>query len=123
MAEEAGLVIDPMHQFQIHPLFGGHEIGLFTVTNQTLWLGITVVAIALFMIAASASRALVPGRLQSMGELVYGFVHDMVEEVAGHDGVKFFPYVMALFTFILFSNLLGLLPMSFSTTIEPERMT
>ena len=116
MAEEAGLVIDPMHQFQIHPLFGGHEIGLFTVTNQTLWLGITVVAIALFMIAASASRALVPGRLQSMGELVYGFVHDMVEEVAGHDGVKFFPYVMALFTFILFSNLLGLLPMSFSTT-------
>lgn len=116
MAEEAGLVIDPMHQFQIHPLFGGHEIGLTTVTNQTLWLGITVVVISVLMIAASSSRALIPGRMQSVGELIYGFIHDMVEEVTGHEGAKFFPYLMALFTFILFSNLLGLLPMSFSPT-------
>jgi F-type H+-transporting ATPase subunit a len=116
VAEEAGLVIDPMHQFQIHPLFGGHEIGLTTVTNQTLWLGITVVVISVLMIAASSSRALIPGRMQSVGELIYGFIHDMVEEVTGHEGAKFFPYLMALFTFILFSNLLGLLPMSFSPT-------
>ncbi len=115
MAEEAGLQIHPMDQFQIHSLTGG-EIGLFTVTNQTLWLGITVVAISALMLAASAGRSMIPGRIQSIGELFYSFIHDMVEEVAGHEGAKFFPYVMALFTFILFSNLLGLLPMSFSPT-------
>lgn len=115
MAEEGGLQIHPMDQFQIHSLFGG-EIGMFTPTNQTLWLGITVVAISALMLAASAGRSMIPGRIQSIGELFYGFIHDMVEEVAGHEGAKFFPYVMALFTFILFSNLLGLLPMSFSPT-------
>jgi len=115
--ETGGLVIDPMHQFQIAPLFGeGHEIGLFTVTNQTLWLGIAVLVIALLMILGSSGRALVPGRLQSIGELLYSFIHDMVEDVTGHEGAKFFPYLMVLFTLIVTSNLLGLIPGSFAPT-------
>jgi F-type H+-transporting ATPase subunit a len=68
------------------------------------------------MVMGTRRRAIVPSRSQSVAELMYGFIHNMVEEVAGHDGVKYFPYVMTLFLFILFANLLGLIPMSFTTT-------
>jgi F-type H+-transporting ATPase subunit a len=74
------------------------------------------VAIGLLMVMGTRRRAIVPSRSQSVAELMYGFIHNMVEEVAGHDGVKYFPYVMTLFLFILFANLLGLIPMSFTTT-------
>jgi len=68
------------------------------------------------MVVGTRRRAVVPSRSQSVAELIYGFIHNMVEEVAGHDGVKYFPYVMTLFLFILFANVLGLIPMSFTTT-------
>lgn len=117
MSDEAGgLVIDPMHQFQIVPLFGGDHIGLFTVTNQTLWLAITVVAITLLLVLGTSRKAIIPGRTQSITELLYSFLHDMVEDVTGHEGAKFFPYLMVLFTFIVSSNLLGLIPGSFAPT-------
>jgi F-type H+-transporting ATPase subunit a len=77
---------------------------------------LAVVAIGLLMVMGTRRRAIVPSRSQSVAELMYGFIHNMVEEVAGHDGVKYFPYVMTLFLFILFANLLGLIPMSFTTT-------
>ena len=116
MAEETGLVIDPMHQFNIVPLFGGDHVGLFTVTNQTLWLGIAVLVISLLMILGTSRKAIIPGRTQSITELLYSFLHDMVEDVTGHEGAKFFPYLMVIFTFIVTSNLLGLIPGSFAPT-------
>ena len=116
MAEETGLVIDPMHQFQIVPLFGGDHVGLFTVTNQTLWLAIAVLVIAALLILGTSRKAIIPGRTQSITELLYSFLHDMVEDVTGHEGAKFFPYLMVLFTFIVTSNLLGLIPGSFAPT-------
>ena len=115
MADQ-GLVIDPLHQFQIVPLFGGDHVGLFTVTNQTLWLGVAVLAICLIMVLGSSARSVIPGRLQSMAELVYTFLHTMVEDVTGHEGARFFPYLMVLFTFIAASNVLGLLPGAFAPT-------
>ncbi|MEL7416447.1 MAG: F0F1 ATP synthase subunit A, partial [Pseudomonadota bacterium] len=63
-----------------------------------------------------SGRAMVPTRMQSAAELVYGFIRKMVEDVAGKDAIRFFPYVMTLFTFILFANLLALIPTSFSPT-------
>ena len=116
MAEETGLVIDPMHQFQIVPLFGGGPVGLFTITNQTLWLAIAVLVISLLLILGTSRKAIIPGRTQSITELLYGFLHDMVEDVTGHEGAKFFPYLMVLFTFIVTSNLLGLIPGAFAPT-------
>jgi F-type H+-transporting ATPase subunit a len=120
MAGEAeggsGFAIHPMDQFVVKPLFGGDHIAWYTVTNVTLWMGLGVLCIALLMMLGTRRRAIVPSRTQSVAELLYGFIHNMVEEVTGHDGVKYFPYVMTLFLFILFSNLLGLLPMSFATT-------
>ena len=68
------------------------------------------------MVVGTRRRAIVPSRGQSIGELAYGFIYKMVEDVAGKDGVKFFPYIMTLFMFIVMANFLGLIPMSFTTT-------
>ncbi len=116
--EEAsgGLSIHPMDQFIVKPLFGGDAINWYTPTNVTLWMALAVVCVVLLMVIGTRGRAVVPSRAQSVGELIYGFVHKMVEDVAGKDGVKFFPYIMTLFMFILFANTLGLIPMSFTTT-------
>jgi len=115
-AEGGGLQIHPMDQFIVKPLFGEGAVHWYTPTNVTLWLALAVVAIGLLMVVGTRRRAVVPSRSQSVAELIYGFIHNMVEEVAGHDGVKYFPYVMTLFLFILFANVLGLIPMSFTTT-------
>lgn len=105
-----------MDQFVIKPLFGGTEIYWYTVTNVTLWMAIAVLCIAGLLILGTRRRAIIPSRTQSVAEMIYGFIYNMVEEVTGHDGVKYFPYVMTLFLFILFANLLGLVPTSFTTT-------
>jgi len=115
-AEEGGLVFHPMDQFIVKPLFGGDTIGMFTITNVTLWLALSIVAVVALMVFGTSSRKIVPGRGQSIAELAYGFVYKMVEDVAGKDAIKFFPYIMTLFMFIVFANFLGLLPMSFTTT-------
>ncbi|WP_052042147.1 F0F1 ATP synthase subunit A [Paracoccus sphaerophysae] len=105
-----------MDQFIVKPLFGDGPIHWYTPTNVTLWLMLAVLVIWLLFVAGTSGRALIPTRIQSMAELTYGMVHKMVEDVTGKDGLKYFPYVFTLFCFILFANLLGLLPKSFSTT-------
>lgn len=123
MAEGSPFAIHPMDQFVVKRFFcdAAHadctsNIQWFEITNVTVWMAAAVVAIILLMVVGSAGRSTIPSRIQSVGELIYSFIYKMVEDVTGHDGVKFFPYVMTLFLFILFSNLLGLLPMSFTTT-------
>ena len=119
MASEAGsegLVFHPMDQFIVKPLFGGGEVGMFTITNATLWMALTVLAVAALFVFGTRGRAIIPSRVQSVAELGYGFIHRMVEDVTGKDGLKFFPYIMTLFLFIVFSNFLGLLPKAFTTT-------
>lgn len=116
-AEEAGgLVFHPMDQFIIKPLFGDGPIHWYTLTNATLWMGFTILAIVLLLVLGTRGRAIIPNRIQSIAEMAYGFVYKMVEDVAGKDAVGFFPYVMTLFMFIVFANFLGLIPMSFTTT-------
>ncbi len=118
--EEAGegLVFHPMDQFIVHPLFGeaGDPVHWYTITNVTLWMALAVGAVALLMVAGTRGRAIVPGYSQSMAELAYGFVHKMVEDVAGKEALRYFPYIFTMFLFILFANFLGLLPMAFTTT-------
>lgn len=115
-AEGNGLVFHPMDQFIVKPLFGGDVVTWYTVTNVTLWMGITVLAIFALLVLGTSKRAMIPSRTQSVGELAYGFIYKMIEDVAGKDGIKYFPYIMTLFMFIVFSNFLGLLPMAFTTT-------
>ena len=114
--ESGGLVFHPMDQFIVKPLFGGDTIHWYTPTNVTAWMFATVLAITLLLVIGTRGRAVVPSRVQSIGELAYGFVYKMVEDVAGRDGIKYFPYIMTLFMFIVFANFLGLIPGSFTTT-------
>jgi F-type H+-transporting ATPase subunit a len=124
----SGLQIHPMDQFVVKPLFRHVEPGTCTAdvsigcpswyepTNATLWMAIAILCIVGLLVLGTRGRAIVPSRMQSVAELAYGFVHKMVEDVAGKDGLKFFPYIMTLFIFIVFANFLGLVPMAFTST-------
>ena len=114
--EVEGLVFHPMDQFIVKPLFGGTEVHWYTPTNATLWMALAALCITGLLVFGTRGRAIVPNRIQSIAELLYGMVRKMVEDVTGKDGLKYFPYVMTLFCFILFANFLALLPKSFSPT-------
>mmetsp|Transcript_23425 Transcript_23425/g.41113 ORF Transcript_23425/g.41113 Transcript_23425/m.41113 type:complete len:253 (+) Transcript_23425:398-1156(+) len=122
MADEAksggGLEFHPMDQFIVKPLFGeaGDAVHWYTVTNVTLWLALAILAVIGLLVLTTSKRAVVPTRGQSIAEMAYGFVYKMVEDVTGKDGLRYFPYIMTLFMFILCANFLGLIPMSFTTT-------
>ena len=112
--------VDPIHQFEIKnfwPVFhlGGYEISF---TNSALYMFIIVGLLSLLLIGATARRAVVPGRLQSIAEISYEFVANTVRSSAGTEGMKFFPFVFTLFMFILGANLIGLIPYSFTVTSQ-----
>jgi F-type H+-transporting ATPase subunit a len=107
---------DPIHQFQITKLFtighiGGQEIAF---TNSSAYMFLAVAIISLLMIGGSARRQLVPGRIQSLAELLYEFVAGMITSNVGQEGMRFFPLVFSLFTFILVSNVVGIIPYQFT---------
>ena len=112
------LVFKPLDQFIVKPMFGEGPIHWYTPTNVTLWMGLAVLCIVALFVLGSRGRAIVPSRVQSIGELMYGFIYKMVEDVTGKDGIKYFPYIMTIFLFILFANFLGILPMSYTTTSQ-----
>ncbi|AUH35228.1 F0F1 ATP synthase subunit A [Paracoccus tegillarcae] len=105
-----------MDQFIVKPLFGDGAVHWYTPTNVTLWMGIILLCVVGLFVMGTRGRAIVPNRVQSIAELGYGMVHKMVEDVAGKDGLKYFPYIMCLFLFIVFANMLGLLPKAFTVT-------
>lgn len=115
---ESGFNIHPMDQFVVQPLFRDGEVGMFTVTNATLWMALAVLCTALLLVIGTRGRNVVPSRTQSVAELTYGFVYKMVEDVSGREGVRYFPYIMTLFMFILLANSLALLPLSFAPTAQ-----
>ena len=101
----------PMEQFEVVPIVpieaGGFDISF---TNASLWMAIVAGAVALFLTLGASSRSLVPTRMQSLAELSYTFIADMIRSTAGTAGMRFFPFVFTLFMFVLFANLIGLLP-------------
>ena len=112
--------VDPIHQFEIKNLLplatmGGHQ---FHFTNSALVMFIIVATVSTLLIGATAPRAVVPGRLQSVAELSYEFVANTVRSTAGNEGMRFFPFVFTLFMFVLFANLIGLIPYSFTVTSQ-----
>ncbi|KIX19306.1 MULTISPECIES: F0F1 ATP synthase subunit A [Paracoccus] len=119
MATEAtggGLEFHPMDQFVVSPLFGDGPVAWYTPTNVTLWLALTALASIALLVLGTRGRAIVPNRAQSIAEMAYGLVHKMIEDIAGKDGLRYFPYILTLFMFVVFANLLGLLPLAFTTT-------
>src|SRR5437588_5429665 len=110
--------IDPIHQFNIEPLFTIGHIGNYTIafTNSSLYMFLSVAVISILMIGGVAGRQLVPGRFQSMAELTYEFVASTVRNTAGAEGMKFFPLIFSLFMFICISNLVGIIPYTFTVS-------
>lgn len=108
---------DPMHQFEIKRLIPLEIFGFdASFTNSALFMSIAAVLITLFMVFAMRKGALVPGRLQSVAELSYEFVANMVRDNVGTSGMKYFPFIFTLFMFVLALNMLGMVPYSFTVT-------
>ena len=108
---------DPIHQFEIKRHLDLEVFGVDTsFTNSSLWMVIAAVLVSALMIWGMGGRALVPTRLQSIAEICYEFIAVMVRDIVGASGMKFFPFVFTLFMFILFMNMLGMLPGSFTAT-------
>jgi F-type H+-transporting ATPase subunit a len=112
--------LDPIEQFQIKNLIpiltaGGHQIAF---TNSAAYMLIIVALVSLLLIGATASRAIIPGRLQSVAEMSYEFVATTLRNSTGEAGMKFLPFVFTLFMFVLVANLVGLIPYSFTVTSQ-----
>src|SRR6202161_4213303 len=112
--------INPVEQFEIKNFLpivtvGGHEISF---TNSALFMLIVVGVVSALLIGATAPRAVVPGRFQSVAELSYEFVANTLRSSAGTEGMRFFPFVFTLFMFVLTANLIGLIPYSFTVTSQ-----
>lgn len=103
--------IDPMHQFEVQTIWdgfnlAGHQIAF---TNSALWMCVAAVALWVFMLGG-LRRQMVPGRWQMMVETFTNFIDNLLKANIGKEGRKFTPYVFSLFMFILFANVIGLLP-------------
>ena len=114
MAAE-GKSIDALSQIELTPVLGivGNAVGF---TQSTAHMLLAVGLVTALMIWGTASRAIVPGRLQALAESSYEFVHELVVGQVGDEGKKYFPFVFSLFMFILFGNLLGMMPYAFTFT-------
>ena len=108
----------PIEQFEIRDILHLGKIGSldFSFTNSALYMGLAVALTAALMLGATSARALVPGRLQSIAELAYEFVANTIRNTIGEEGMQFFPLVFSLFMFIFVSNMVGLIPYTFTVS-------
>jgi len=107
----------PLAQFEIVRKIEINLGGLdASFTNSSAWMVGIVVAITLFLTYAMSGRAMVPGRMQSLAEISYEFIANMIRDNVGTEGRRYFPFIFTLFMFILFANLGGMLPYSFTVT-------
>ncbi len=108
---------NPLKQFEINTIVPIHLGGVdASFTNAALFMVLTVAVVTLFLTLSMRGRALIPGRWQSMAELAYDFIANMVRDNVGNEGRRYFPFIFSLFMFILFANLIGLIPYAFTFT-------
>jgi F-type H+-transporting ATPase subunit a len=108
---------NPLNQFLIDRIVPIHIGGVdASFTNSALLMIIAAGLITLLIVGATWRAALVPGRLQSISEMLYEFIAKMIDDNVGHEGLRYFPFIFTLFMFILFGNLLGMIPYSFTFT-------
>ena len=110
---------DPLHPFELHALIPLSLFGLDISLNKAVVMMFVAVALVIgLLVRAGSSRQLVPTRLQSLAEILVEFIRGMIRETMGQEGMRFFPLVSSLFFFILFCNLLGLIPGSYTVTSQ-----
>jgi F-type H+-transporting ATPase subunit a len=109
----------PLHQFELQnwiPIsLGGLDI---SINKAVVFMWVVVSLAAVLMVMAGAARKLVPGKLQSLAEMMVDFIRSMIMDTMGKDGMRFFPLIATLFLFILFSNLIGLIPGTYTVTSQ-----
>ena len=109
----------PVEQFKLKSLvpfeLGGVDL---SYTTSSLWMTITVVGVTVFLTLSMRGGRLVPGRWQSMAEMAYEFIANMIRENVGAEGRKYFPFIFTLFMFILVGNLVGMIPFAYTFTSQ-----
>ena len=109
----------PVEQFKLRSLvpfeLGGVDL---SYTTSSLWMTITVVGVTVFLTLSMRGGRLVPGRWQSMAEMSYEFIANMIRENVGAEGRKYFPFIFTLFMFILVGNLVGMIPFAYTFTSQ-----
>ena len=113
------MAIDPLHQFEITKL-GTVNVAGFDIafTNQALWTVGSTAVLCVLLIMAARKPKLIPGKMQNTLEVVWTFVEDIVTSTTGKEGLKFFPFVLALFSFMAMANLAGMIPGSYTSTSQ-----
>lgn len=111
---------DPIHQFVVQPIFplpplAGMDLSF---TNAAAFMLLATATASGFMIFAAGKRQLVPGRAQLVAELLYQNIEKLVISSIGKEGMRFFPLVFSLFSFILVANMIGMFPYAFTVTAQ-----
>lgn len=107
----------PLQQFELKTLFDINIGGIsLDFTNSALFMMLSSIFAAIILIMATKNRNIIPSRFQVFAEFLYSFVKDILVSNTGKEGLKFFPLIFSLFIFVLFANLFGMLPYSFTST-------
>ena len=112
------MATNPMHQFEVYKIgpeinFGGINLSF---TNASFFMTLSSVLILLLLFFGTKKKSLIPSKIQFITEMSYTFVAKMINDTAGNSAKSFFPFIFTLFMFVLFSNMIGMLPYSFTVT-------
>jgi len=112
------MATNPMHQFNVYKI--GPEIKIngidLSFTNASLFMLLSAVFILLFLLFGTKEKKIIPGKIQLISEMLYNFIGKMINDTAGKKAKPYFPFIFSLFTFVLFCNMIGMLPYSFTVT-------
>ena len=112
------MATNPMHQFNVYKI--GPEIKIngidLSFTNASLFMLISGIFISLFLLMGTKDRKIVPGKFQLISEMLYNFISKMISDTAGKKAKPYFSFIFSLFIFVLFCNMVGMLPYSFTVT-------
>ena len=112
------MATNPMHQFNVHKI--GPEIKIngidLSFTNSSLFMLLSAIFILLFLLFGTKEKKIIPGKIQLISEMLYNFIGKMINDTAGKKAKPYFPFIFSLFIFVLFCNMIGMLPYSFTVT-------
>ena len=112
------MATNPMHQFNVHKI--GPEIKIngidLSFTNSTIFMLLSAIFILLFLLFGTKEKKIIPGKIQLISEMLYNFIGKMINDTAGKKAKPYFPFIFSLFIFVLFCNMIGMLPYSFTVT-------
>ena len=112
------MATNPMHQFNVHKI--GPEIKIngidLSFTNASLFMLISAISISIFLLLGTKDKKIIPGKFQLLSEILYNFISKMISDTAGKKAKPYFPFIFSLFIFVLFCNMVGMLPYSFTVT-------